>query len=169
MAPVVFTTAAIEDLRRFGPVWAPRVLRRLATLAREPDAGAPLVDATIGLRRLVVDGRWRVVYEATASAVTVWELWLDGARSDGEAYAEALHAMQSAGTPELVQLARILRRLGRITGTVPVARARVREPVPDWLADALVNRAGFEPLTVAAMDAATAFDAWNSSLAARAG
>jgi mRNA interferase RelE/StbE len=169
MAPVVFTAAAIEDLRRLGPVLAPRVLRRLATLGREPDAGAPFIDPAIGLRRLVVDGGWRVVYETTPSAVTVWELWRDSARSDGEAYAEALEAMQSAGTPELVQLARILRRLGRITGTVPVARARVREPVPDWLAEALVARAGVDPLTVAAMDAASAFDAWNSSATDRVG
>ena len=41
------------------------------------------------------------------------------------------------------------------------ARDRLRAPVPDWLADALITRAGQERLAVAAMDAATAFDAWN--------
>jgi hypothetical protein len=162
VAALVFTTAAIEDLRRFGPVLAPRVVRRLAGLERDPASGTSLVDDATGLRRLV-EGRWRAVYEPTAAAVTVWELWLDGDRSDGEAYAEALDAMQSAGTPELVQLARILRRLGRITGAVPIPRDRLRRPVPDWLADALVERAGYDRLAVAAMDAATAFDAWNSA------
>jgi hypothetical protein len=161
VAPVVLARAAVDDLRRFGPVQGRRVVERLAALDHDPDVGAPLVDAATGLRRLEVDGRWRVVYEPTATAVTVWELWLDGARSDGEAYAEALEAVQSAGTPELVQLARILRRLGRITGTGPVPRDRVSYPVPDWLAAALVERAGADPLAVAAMDAVTAFDAWN--------
>jgi hypothetical protein len=61
-----------------------------------------------------------------------------------------------------VQLARILRRLGRITGTVPVPRGRLRTPVPDWLADALVTQAGVDPLTVATLDAASAFDLWNT-------
>ena len=81
--------------------------------------------------------------------VTVHELWVDGARLDGEAYAEALDRMQGADQPDVVQLARILRRLGRITGTVPVPRGRLRTPVPDWLADALVTQAGVDPLTVA--------------------
>jgi mRNA interferase RelE/StbE len=160
----VFTRAAIQDLRRFGPTLAPRVVQRLLVLERDPDAGTPLIDDSTGFRRLSVEGRWRVVYEPTAAAVTVWELWLDAARSDGEAYAEALEAMHSAGTPELVQLARILRRLGRLTGTGPVPRNRVRQPVPDWLADALVDRARLDPLAVAAMDATAAFDAWNRLL-----
>ena len=77
------------------------------------------------------------------------ELWVDGARLDGEAYAEALDRMQGADQPDVVQLARILRRLGRITGTVPVPRGRLRTPVPDWLADALVTQAAVDPLTVA--------------------
>ena len=91
------------------------------------------------------------------------ELWVDGARLDGEAYAEALDRMQGADQPDVVQLARILRRLGRITGTVPVPRGRLRTPVPDWLADALVAQAGVDPLTVATLDAASAFDLWNAS------
>ncbi len=57
----------------------------------------------------------------------------------------------------------MLERLGRMTGTVPVPRHRVREPVPDWLADALVERVGLTRLDVAAMDAATAFDRWNAA------
>ena len=69
--------------------------------------------------------------------VTVWEVWVDGVRADGEAYAEALERMVSADPSEQVELAGILERLGRITGTVPVPRNRLVEPVPDWLADAL--------------------------------
>ena len=56
-----------------------------------------------------------------------------------------------------------MRRLGRITGVRPVPRDRLRAPVPDWLADALVGDAGLTRLAVAAMDAATAFDAWNAT------
>jgi hypothetical protein len=135
-------------------------VRILVALEDEPESGRPLVDPATGLRCLTIAGRWRAVYEPGERAVTVWEIWAEGVRSDGDAYAEALEAMESAGTPDLVQLARILRRLGRITGTVPVARTRVREPVPDWLAGALVERAGLDPLAVAAMDARTAFEAW---------
>jgi hypothetical protein len=70
--------------------------------------------------------------------------------------------MQAADPPDLVALARILQRLGRLTGTRPVTRSR--EPVPDWLADALVQRGGQGRLAVAALDAVTAFDDWNRLL-----
>jgi hypothetical protein len=43
----------------------------------------------------------------------------------------------------------------------PIPSDRLRAPVPDWLADALVRDAGLTRLAVAAMDAATAFDTWN--------
>ena len=83
-------------------------------------------------------------------------------RSTGAAYAEALQRMVSADAPDAVELAGILERLGRITGTVPVPRNRVVEPVPDWLADALLERTSLTRLEIAAMDATAAFDAWNS-------
>jgi len=163
MSSVVLTGSAVEDLRRVGPVAAPRVLGLVATLADEPLAGAPLLDEATGFRVLSADaGRWRVLYSLAGDLVTVHEIWVDGARLDGEAYAEALDRMQGADQPDVVQLARILRRLGRITGTVPVPRGRRRTPVPDWLADALVTQAAVDPLTVATLDAATAFDLWNS-------
>ena len=163
MTSVVLTGSAVEDLRRVGPVLAPRVLAVVATLVDEPEVGLPLLDAATGFRVLAAEGgRWRVVYSVVGEVVTVVELWIDGARLDGEAYAEALDRMQGADTPDVVQLARILRRLGRITGTVPVPRGRLRTPVPDWLADALVTQAGVDPLTVATLDAARAFDLWNT-------
>ena len=77
-----------------------------------------------------------MVYAVEGGVVTVWEVWVDGVRSTGAAYAEALQRMVSADAPDAVELAGILERLGRITGTVPVPRNRVVEPVPDWLADA---------------------------------
>ncbi len=45
----------------------------------------------------------------------------------------------------------------------PVPSDRLRAPVPDWLADALVRDAGLTRLAVAAMDATTAFEAWNAA------
>jgi mRNA-degrading endonuclease RelE of RelBE toxin-antitoxin system len=160
---VVLADAALDDLRRLGPPVARRVLEQVTVLESSPDAGAPLVSGS-GFRKLVGrGGTWRVVYAVDADTVTVWQVWVDGVRSNGAAYAEALHRMQAADTPEAVEHARLLERLGRITGTVPVARHRVREPVPDWLADALVERAGLTRLEVTAMDASTAFDRWNAA------
>ena len=91
----------------------------------------------------------------------MWEVWVDGVRSAGAAYAEALHRMQSADTPEVVEHARLLERLGRDHRHRAVAPARLREPVPDWLADALVEARGLDRLEVAALDARAAFDRWN--------
>ncbi len=88
-------------------------------------------------------------------------MWVVGARNEGEAYAEALDRMHGADPSEQVALARVVRRLGRLTGVRPVPRGSLRAPVPDWLADALVGRAGRQRLAVAAMDAATAFETWN--------
>ena len=108
--------------------------------------------------------RWRrrVVYSVErGDAVTVHEVWIDGVRSDGEAYAEALERVRAADPSEQVALARSVQRLARLTGVRPVPSDRLRAPVPDWLADALVREAGLTRLAVAAMDAATAFDAWN--------
>ena len=83
-------------------------------------------------------------------------------RSEGTAYAEALHRMQAADAPEAVEHAQLLERLGRLTGTVPVPRHRVREPVPDWLADALLDAGLTDRVELASMDAATAFARWNA-------
>ena len=58
----------------------------------------------------------------------------------------------------------VVRRLGRLTGVRPVPDGGVRAPVPDWLGEALVGRAGRDRVAVAAMDAATAFDEWTRFL-----
>ena len=163
MARVALTDAALDDVRRAGPVAAALLLGRLRLLASEPAAGAPLLDTRTGFRVLdALDGDARVVYAVDDEAVTVHEIWIDGVRSDGEVYAEALERVRAADPSEQVALARSVQRLARVTGVRPVPSNRLRAPVPDWLADALVRDAGLTRLAVAAMDATTAFDAWNS-------
>jgi mRNA interferase RelE/StbE len=162
MATVVLTEPALDDLRRAGPVTAALLLGRLRALEQDAEAGTPLVDAGTGFRAIdALDGDARVVYDVAGSTVTVHEVWVDGVRSDGDAYAEALERVRAADPSEQVALARSVQRLARLTGVRPVASERLRAPVPDWLADALVRDAGLTRLAVAAMDATTAFDAWN--------
>jgi mRNA interferase RelE/StbE len=162
---VVLTDPALDDLRRAGPVAAALLLGRLRALEQEPHAGAPLADERTGFRVLdALDGDARVVYAADGERVTVHHLWIDGARSDGEIYAEALERVRAADPSEQVALARSVQRLARLTGVRPVPSERLRAPVPDWLADALVREAGLTRLAVAAMDATTAFDAWTNFL-----
>jgi mRNA interferase RelE/StbE len=170
VATVVLTDPALDDLRRAGPVAAALVLGRLRALAADPTTGRPLVDATTGYRVLdAPEAATRIVLDAEGADVVVRAVWVDGARTDGEAYAEALARIREADPSEQVALARAVQRLARLTGVRPVARDLRREPVPDWLADALVDDAGLTRLAVAAMDAATAFGAWNRFVAPGAG
>jgi mRNA interferase RelE/StbE len=165
---VELTGGAVDDLRRAGPVQAPRLLDALRSLAADDDPGDLLVAGDTGFRMLATDGGTRrFEYRLAPGAggrATVWAIVVAGVRSDGAAYAETLARMQAADPPELVQAARLLARLGRETGTPVVPRERRRDPVPDWLADRLVREAGTTRIAVAAMDAATAFAAWNRFL-----
>jgi len=166
MAAVVLTDPALDDLRRAGPVAAALVLGRIRALEADPDQGVALVDERTGYRTIdALAGEARIVFRADGGRVVVLAVWVRGARTDGEAYAEALERIRGADPSEQVALARVVQRLERLTGVRPVPRDRLRDPVPDWLADALVGRAGRERLAVAAMDAATAFDDWNRFLA----
>jgi mRNA interferase RelE/StbE len=159
--PVTFAEAALDDLRRLGPARARRALAQIWVLADGGDPGTPLA-AGAPYRKLAPGaGALRVTYAADRAAVTVGEDWVDGARAPGAAAAEALHRMQAADAPEVIEHAQLLERLGRITATMPVPPHRLREPVPDWLADALVDDAGLTRLELAAMDARTAFERWN--------
>lgn len=159
---VVFADPALDDLRRLGTRGARRALARLAAVESGEDAGVPLATADTAYRRIVWGTGARIVFEVDDDTATVWEVWADGLRTNGSAYAEALDRMVAADAPGAVELAWILERLGRLTGTVPAARGRGGEPVPDWLAEALLRQTPLTRLDVAAMDAATAFDAWNS-------
>jgi mRNA interferase RelE/StbE len=170
MATVELTEFVLDDLRRAGPVVAALLLGRLRLLEQDPAAGTPLLDSRTGFRVLdALDGDARIVHrldrESPAQVVTVHEVWVDGVRSDGEAYAEALERVRAADPSEQVALARSVQRLSRLTGVRPVPSDRLRAPVPDWLADALVREADLTRLAVAAMDATTAFDAWNTTRA----
>jgi hypothetical protein len=163
VARVELTEGALDDLRRAGPVAAALVLGRLRVLETEPDLDAPLVEGT-GFRVLAaLDGDARIVHSAAGATVTVHEIWIDGARTDGETYAEALEQVQGGDPSEQVALARSVQRLARLTGVRPVPADRRRAPVPDWLADALIAEAGQTRLAVAAMDATAAFDVWNTA------
>ena len=165
MSRVALTDAALDDLRRAGPVTAALLLGRMRVLEQDPSAGTPLVDPRIGFRTLeALDGDARIVHTAEGGQVAVVAVWVRGVRSDGEAYAEALERVQGADPSEQVALARSVQRLARLTGVRPVASERRRAPVPDWLAEPLLRDAGLTRLAVAAMDATTAFDAWNSSV-----
>jgi len=162
---IELTDAALDDLRRLGPALARRAVEQVASLDGDPEPARELV-AGSGYRTLVGgNGAWRVAYRVARETVTVWAVWIDGARSDGAAYAEALHRMQAADAPEAVEHAQLLERLGRLTGTVPVPRHRVREPVPDWLADALLDAGLTDRVELASMDAAAAFARWNARTA----
>ena len=162
MATVALSDPALDDLRRAGPVLAALLLGRLRALDSEPTAGSPLVDERTGYRIFAaLDGAARIIHSVDHDVVTVHAVWVDGVRSEGEAYAEALDRAPRADPSEQVALARVVRRLGRLTGVRPVPRERLRAPVPDWLADALIGQAGGTRLAVAAMDATTAFETWN--------
>ena len=90
-----------------------RALARIAVLDADPDAGDDLAAIDTGYRKLSApEGTWRVVYAVDADVVTICEIWVDGVRSTGAAYAEALQRMVSADAPDAVELAGILERLG---------------------------------------------------------
>ena len=115
-----------------------------------------------GYRKLVGrGGTWRVAYAVDDEVVTVWEVWVDGVRSAGAAYAEALHRMQSADTPE-----------GSSTPSCSSgwagspAPCRCHPPAcasrsPTGSPTRWSARAASIGWRSAALDAATAFDRWN--------
>lgn len=167
MADIVFTRAALDDLRRIGPVAVPKVLKKLLILVDDPMAGYPLGGHLTGYRKLIV-GRntWRVVYRLAADdTVEVCEVWAVGPRANGEIYRETVDRVAAAedDRPEWVALAKVVQQLGRLADQVPLPEAGpTREPVPNWLADRLVRTVGLSPVEVAAMDLQQAVDRWTA-------
>src|SRR5262249_28431243 len=154
---VTLTDPAVDDLRRAGPALAAAVVAELAVLADTPDRGVPLVDPDTGYRTLALHAApGRVVYDVVADTVTVRVVWIDGRRGDGAALGEALTRMQAADPVELVSLARIVQAFARLTGTRPGVDPR-DEPVPDWLAEALLATGAVDHLGLTAMDGRQAF------------
>lgn len=166
MPEVVFTDAAIDDLRRLGPDVVPGVLKKVLILLDDPAAGHPLGGALTGFRKLVVGrNHWRIVYRVTESgSVEICEIWCIGARSDAEVYGEASSRVVAAAgqNPEVQRLAAVIERLARLAGDVSVAEVPRGEPVPDWLAQRLVHTAGIPPEKVAALDLEQAVDLWSA-------
>ncbi|MFD9699121.1 type II toxin-antitoxin system RelE/ParE family toxin [Lentzea sp. NPDC059081] len=166
MAEVLFTDAAIDDLRRLGPDVVPKVLKKIQILFDDPEAGHPLGGSLTGFRKLVVGrNHWRIVYRVTARGVVeVCEVWCVGVRSDAEVYAEASARVAAVADEDstLARLADVIARLGRLSGGVAVEEAPVREPVPDWLAQRLVHTAGVPLEQVAALSLEQAVDLWTA-------
>ncbi|MEU7897607.1 type II toxin-antitoxin system RelE/ParE family toxin [Nonomuraea sp. NPDC049152] len=166
MAEIVFTDAAVDDLRRLGPDVAPKVLKKVLLLLDNPEAGYPLGGDLTGYRKRVV-GRntWRIVYRITEDkAVEICEVWAVGARADAEIYTEAAERALAAGSnrPEFAKLTTVIERLGELAGGVAADEPPTREPVPDWLADRLVHTVGMARETVAALDLQEAVDLWTN-------
>lgn len=164
MTEVVFTDAAIDDLRRLGRDVVPKVLKKVLILLDDPEAGHPLGGQLTGFRKLVAGrNHWRIVYRVTeAGSVEVCEVWCVGARSDSEVYAEASsRAADAAGqNPEVQRLTTVIERLGRLAGDVVVEEVSHGDPVPDWLAQRLIHTAGVPPEKVASLDLEQAVDLW---------
>ncbi len=165
VAAIVFTDAAIDDLRRLGPSVAPRVLKKILLLEQNADAGDPLAKDLATYRKLVVgDNTWRVVYRIDDSgAAVICEIWAAGARTDADVYAEASARVSAAKTtrPGLVGLAEVVERLGALSGDAPIVAATTApNAVPNWLAERLVVTARIDQAVVAAMTEEEAVDAW---------
>jgi hypothetical protein len=98
---------------------------------------------------------WRVVYRVTDDkSVEICEVWAVGERADAEVYAEATARVRAAGDdrPEVVQLGKVIERLGTLADHIRVDEPPPREPVPDWLADRLIYTVGMPREDVAALD-----------------
>lgn len=164
MTEVLFTDAAIDDLRRLGPDVVPKVLKKIQILFGNPEAGHPLGGELTGFRKLVVGrNHWRIVYRVVADGVVeICEVWCVGVRSDAEVYAEASARVAAMADQDstLAKLAGVIGRLGRLAGDVVVEEVPAREPVPDWLAQRLVHTAGVPRERVAALSLEQAVDLW---------
>ena len=164
MTEIAFTDAAIDDLRRIGPDAVPKVLKKVLILLDSPGAGYPLGGELTGFRKLIV-GRntWRIVYRVVDEKhIEICEVWAVGARADAEVYAEASTRVQAAAgqRPEILKLADVIERLGKLSGGVAAPVTPSREPVPDWLAKRLIHTVGMQPQDVAALSLEEAVDRW---------
>jgi mRNA interferase RelE/StbE len=115
-------------------------------LERDPNAGDPLLGGLIGYRKITVGNRdWRVVWrveqdEAGDYLIEVAEVWAVGYRKDSEVYAEIKQRVANAGssskTKALSQVLELFAKQARDLTATP--EPEKPEPVPKWLADALL-------------------------------
>lgn len=164
MVEVLFTDAAIDDLRKLGPDAVPKVLKKVLLLLDSPQVGYPLGGELTGFRKLVV-GRntWRIVYRVIdQQTIEICEIWAIGARADSEVYAEATARIVAAAgrLPEFSKLGAVVERLGRSAESFGIPPTPMREPVPDWLAQRLIHTVGMAPAEVAALGLEQAVDHW---------
>ncbi|WP_040869847.1 type II toxin-antitoxin system RelE family toxin [Nocardia exalbida] len=164
MVEVLFTDAAIDDLRKLGPDAVPKILKKVLLLLDSPHAGYPLGGELTGFRKLVV-GRntWRIVYRVVdQQTIEICEIWTIGARADSEVYAEATARIVAAAgrLPEFSKLGEVVQRLGRSAESLGIPPTPIREPVPDWLAQRLIHTVGMAPAEVAALSLEQAVDRW---------
>jgi mRNA interferase RelE/StbE len=168
---IVFTDPAIDDLRRLGPDVAVRVLKKALILLKDPRAGYPLGADLAGFRKLIVGkNTWRVVYRVAGERVEICEIRAVGPRADAQVYGEAVARVHAAGTgrPELLLLRDVVERLGDLARNLGLEPDRSsvpdppppREPVPDWLAERLIQTVGLAREEVAAFDLEQAVDRW---------
>jgi mRNA interferase RelE/StbE len=166
MAGIVFTDAAIDDLRRLGPDIVPKVLKKVLILFDDSAAGHPLGGSLTGFRKLVVGrNHWRIVYRViTPEIVEICEICCVGARSDAEVYGEASSRIAGAAgqNPAVQRLAEVIDRLGQLAGDIVVEEPPRGEPVPDWLAQRLIGKVGVPAEKVAALDLEQAVDLWTT-------
>lgn len=170
---VRLTEDAIADLSRLNRRHHEAVrwcLKKMLLLERDPEAGEPLMGGLIGFRKLTVgDRHWRVVWRvahdaAGATVVDVAEVWAAGARAEAEVYEEMQNRVARLGTgPKVRALEQVLTTLGKASAGLRAASepGEEREPVPPWLADALVGK-GVPRHEIALLSPEEAFARWNT-------
>ncbi|MGH3182003.1 MAG: type II toxin-antitoxin system RelE/ParE family toxin, partial [Acidimicrobiales bacterium] len=167
---VRLTEPAVDDLEGLNernPQAVRWALKKMLLLERNPEAGEELHKELVGWRKLVVGNRdWRVVWRVTFDesggvAVDVAEVWAVRARSEGEVYAEMQSLVASLPrTPQTVALSDVVERLGKVAEEFDVTPEPIREEVPDWLINLLVNTVGLPRSEVEQMSLHEAVDTW---------
>ncbi len=159
----------MDALQRKDPQIVRAVLSKISLLERDPYAGRPLVGDLIGWRKLVVGNRqwrivWRVVTEADGTTVVeVSEIWAVGAREDAAVYAEVRRRIDRLPeSPVARGLTELLARFGDSSPDATEEAPSAPEPVPDWLTERLITKAGLPPADVGAMTLDEAIAAWET-------
>lgn len=153
---VRLTEDAVADLHRLGkkdPHFVRTMFKKMLLLERSPNAGDPLLGASIGFRKLVVgDRHWRIVWRVTEDTagtpiLDISEVWAVGVRSDSEIYEELKARVARIGDdPKLQPLKDVIAQMGRLYESVEAAaEPSQNSSVPDWLQAALRDQLNLGP------------------------